>query len=173
MCNPYLYRGAVQKRARTLTWEVHTAPDPCGNTIQLTLQQLNNHPVEACHCVNTVKFPGLNGEEGINTSKWKNCSCTLRCTEPAFRLCSLHKLCSHDVPSPWPPLWQGDATNCCVAQLCGKGMKPASSSAMRVGKPLCPQQGSICKKRPTTWQGTYSAQSTRGAVNLDVQHIST
>lgn len=71
MCHPYLCRGIVQKRTLILTWEVHKAPDPCGNIIQSTLQQLNNHPTDAHHCANTGEFPLLNVEEGINTSKWE------------------------------------------------------------------------------------------------------
>lgn len=126
MCNPYLYRGIVQKRALILIWEVHKAPDPRGDIIQLTLQQLNNHPADAHHCANTVKFPLLNAEEGINTSKWGKSSCTLRCTEPAFWLCSLHKLCLQMCPAH--------------DLLCGRGMWWIAVSLSYVGRErsLCP-----------------------------------
>lgn len=109
MCNLYyLYRGVVQKRALTFTQEVRKAPDPWGDFIQSTLQQLNNHPTEAHHCANTVKFPLLNAEEGINRSEREKSSCMLRCTEPAFWLCSLHELCSQMCPAR--------------DLLCGRGM---------------------------------------------------
>lgn len=100
MCNLYLYPGIAQKTALIFTQRVRQAPDPCGNTIQLTLQQPNNHPTEASLCVNTVRFPLLNAEGGINRSKWEkqvparldapsllfgsapSTSCARRCAQP-------------------------------------------------------------------------------------------
>ena len=154
MCNLYLYRGVVQKRALVFTQEVHKAPDPCGNIIQLTLQQLNNHPIEAYHCMNTVKFPLLNVEEGINTSKWEKSSCTLRCTEPAFWLCSLHKLCSKMCPAH--------------DLLCGRGMWWIAVSLSYVGREWSPRPAALWEVRqdetslPTLSRAPFAKRGQQG-----------